>query len=453
MKLPPGPSTLSILQLMQWSNRPSDFLDACTQKYGNTFTSKWAGFAPSVFISTPEAIEQVFTAPAGQLESGQGNKIFQPFVGEYSLMLLDGPTHQRQRKLLLPPFHGERMKVYGELICKLTEKTMQSWEPGSSFSIRHVMEEIALEIILGAVFGVTKGERFNELKYYLNAMLALLGTPLGALSIFVPILQQNWGSRSPWGKFLQIKSQVDRLLYAEIADRQQKSNAGHTDILSLLMSARDEAGEPMSAVELHDELLTLLITGHETSATSLVWALYWIHHLPTVRDSAEPTLRERLLAEIKSLGDNPDPSDIVRLPYLTAVCQETLRIYPTIVVAFPRLVKSPFQLLGYELPIGTQIFPAIYAAHHRPELFSEPKEFRPERFLDRQYSAYEYLPFGGGSHRCIGSAFALFEMKLVLATMLTRYDFILSDALPVSPVRRNGGLAPDRDLRLIVKMH
>jgi cytochrome P450 family 110 len=443
MKLPKGPSTLSFFQLFQWSTRPSAFLDTCAQRYGDIFTAQWPGFTPSVFVSTPEALEQVFTASSSQFESGQGNKIFQPFVGEYSLMLLDGAPHQRQRKLVTPPLHGERMRVYGQLTCEITEEAIQSWRPGSSFSMRTVMEEITLRIILGAVFGVTEGKRFSELRRYLSEMLELLGTPLGALSIFVPMLQKNWGARSPWGHFLHLKTQVDQLIYDEIAERRGELNTGRTDILTLLMSAHDESGQPMSEEELRDELLTLLITGHETSATALVWALYWIHHLPQVRD--------RLLAEVSTLGARPDPSAILGLPYLTAVCQETLRIYPTIVVAFPRLVKVPFQMMGYEFPVGTQIFPAIYSAHHREEVFPEPKSFKPERFLERQYSSYEYMPFGGGSHRCIGSAFALFEMKLILATMLARYEFVLNDDSPVQPVRRNGGLTPNRNMHLVVR--
>jgi cytochrome P450 family 110 len=443
MTLPKGPRAFSLLQIFQWALRPSVFLDTCTERYGDIFTAQWSGFSPSVFISTPETLDQVLTAPTGQFESGQGNRIFRPFVGDYSLMLVDGRPHQRQRQLVSPPFHGERMRLYGQIICRATEQVMQSWTLGVSFSIRSSMEEITLRIILKAVFGVAEGDRYDLLRHRFGEMLELLGSPLGALSIFIPAFQKDWGPRSPWGKFLRLKSQVDQLIYAEIDQCRAQMDTDRTDILSLLMSARDEEGQPMSDEELRDELLTLLITGHETSATALVWSFYWIHHMPQVR--------EQLLTELDTLGENPDPNDIARLPYLTAVCQETLRIYPTIVVAFPRLVSVPFQMMGYEFPVGTQIFPAIYAAHHREEVFPNPKQFKPERFLERSYSPYEYMPFGGGNRRCIGSAFALFEMKLILATVLSRYQLALNDDQPIQPVRRSGGLTPNKDLHLVVR--
>lgn len=443
MTLPKGPRAFSLFQIFQWALRPSDFLDAATQRYGNIFTAYLGGSTPSVFVSTPEALEQVLNAPAGQFESGQGNKIFQPFVGDYSMMLLDGRPHQRQRQLVSPPFHGERMRVYGNVTCSTTEQVIQSWISGRSFSIRASMEEITLRIILKAVFGVVEGERYDLLRQRLAEIMELTGSALGALSIFVPVFQKDWGARSPWGKFLSLKSQIDQLLYAEIHQCRAQLDTGRADILSLLLSARDEEGQAMDDDELRDELMTLLLTGHETSATALIWSLYWIHRLPPVR--------ERLLAELDSLGAHPDPSDVVRLPYLTAVCQEALRIYPTIVVAFPRVVKVPFKMMEYEFPVGTQVFPSIYAAHHREEVFPDPKQFRPERFLDRQYSPYEYMPFGGGNRRCIGSAFALFEMKLVLATLLSRHELALDDDTPVKPIRRNGGLAPNRDLHLVVQ--
>ena len=210
-----------------------------------------------------------------------------------------------------------------------------------------------------------------------------------------------------------------------------------------MMSARDEQGQPMTDVELRDELMTLLVAGHETTATSLAWALYWIHHLPQVR--------EKLLQELDALGDNPDPSAIVRLPYLNAVCQETLRIYPVAMLALNRVVKSPLQIGGYQFEPGNLLVPCIYLTHHREDLYPDPKQFKPERFLERQFTPYEYLPFGGGNRACIGMAFAQFEMKLVLATILSHWQLELADSKPVEPVRKGALLGPAQGVPMVVK--
>ena len=208
------------------------------------------------------------------------------------------------------------------------------------------------------------------------------------------------------------------------------------------MSARDEAGQPMTDEELRDELMTLLMAGHETTASALTWALYWVYHLPEVHD--------KLLHELNPLGNDAHPYEIAKLPYLTAVCQETLRIYPVAITAFFRIPKEPFQVMGYEFEAGTGLIPCIYLTHHREDIYPEPKRFRPERFLERQFSQYEYLPFGGGNRRCIGLAFAQFEMKLVLATIVSRFQLALVDRRPVKPVRRGLTVAPPGGMRMVV---
>jgi unspecific monooxygenase len=230
------------------------------------------------------------------------------------------------------------------------------------------------------------------------------------------------------------QQQIDEILFAEIQQRREQPDPSRSDILTLLMSARDENGQPMTDAELRDELLTLLFAGHETTATALTWAFYWIHHLPEVR--------ERLLQELDSLGEETDPNAIAHLPYLTAVCQETLRIYPVALITFSRIVKSPIQIAGYQFEPGTFLAPCVYLTHQREDIYPQPKRFKPERFLERQFSPYEYLPFGGGNHRCIGMAFASFEMKLVLATVLSRYEMAIAHNHTVRPVRRGVTLAP-----------
>jgi unspecific monooxygenase len=210
-----------------------------------------------------------------------------------------------------------------------------------------------------------------------------------------------------------------------------------------MMAARDENGQPMSDVELRDELITLLIAGHETTATSLTWALYWINHVPQVR--------AKLLQELDNLGENPDANEIFKLPYLNAVCSETLRIYPVAMLALNRLVKSPFELMGYNLEAGTIVIPCIYLTHHREDLYPDSKQFKPERFLERQFSPAEFVPFGGGNRRCIGMAFALFEMKLVLANVLSNWNMELADTQPVQPARKGALLGPGGGVKMVVK--
>jgi cytochrome P450 family 110 len=242
---------------------------------------------------------------------------------------------------------------------------------------------------------------------------------------------------------MENERQIDKLIYAEIQERREKPDPSRTDILSLMMAARDEVGEPMTDVELRDELITLLVAGHETTATSLSWAFYWIHHLPQVR--------EKLLQELDTLGENPDLNTIFRLPYLDAVYKETLRIYPVAMMAFQRIVLSPLEIAGYHFEPGTILAPSIYLTHHREDLYPQPKQFKPERFLERQFSTYEYFPFGGGNRRCIGMAFAQFEMKLILVTVLSRWQLELTNNKPMLPVRRGLLLAPPDGFQMVTK--
>ncbi|MBD2124588.1 cytochrome P450 [Trichocoleus sp. FACHB-262] len=442
MKLPNGPRTPALVQVLQWALRPTNFLDDCAKRFGRTFTIKLPGSKATVFVSHPEALEQIFSAPVGAFNSSEASEIFQPIVGKHSLMVLDGRQHQRQRKLLMPPFHGDRLRVYAQLIGRLTEQMMDRWQPGDEISLKSSMRDISLEVMLQAVFGITEGENLEILRHKFVEMEEMATSPIFAIHLFVRKLQKDLGTWSPWGKFVRLRKEVDRIVYAEIAERQRNPEPGRTDILTLMMAARDEEGQLMTDAELRDEMMTLLLTGQDTIAVGLTWALYWIHRLPRVQ--------QRLVEELSTLSDRADMTAITQLPYLSAVCQETLRYYPVIMASLPRLVKTPFKVLGYEFPVGTQIFPDIYSAHQNEEIYPEPKEFRPERFLERQYSSFEYCPFGGGNRRCVGFAFAPFQMKLVLAAVLSRYQLALADPRPIQPVRHGPGLAPSRDVKLRV---
>lgn len=443
-KIPGLKKDPSLLQKIQWITKPLEVLEKQAQVYGDIFAfSMTSSSTPQVVISNPEGIEKIFTADLKQLDSGEEAGIKLPLLGQNSLFALGGDRHKRQRKLLMPPFHGERMRVYGELIHDITERVTNGWKINEHFSIRSSTQAISFEVILKAVFGLEEGSRYEQLKELLMARLNPKRSILQALTLMFPFLQKDLGSWSPWGRFLRQRQKMDELLYAQIRERRSKLDSSRTDILSLMMAARDEDDKPMTDLELRDELMTLLVAGHETTATSLAWAFYWIHHHPQVR--------ETLLQELDKLDENPEANDILKLPYLNAVCQETLRIYPVAHIALPRVLKSPLEIMGYQLEPGTVVSPCIYLTHHREDLYPQPKQFKPERFLERQFSPYEYLPFGGGNRRCLGYAFALFEMKLVLATVLSHWELALADDKPVQPVRKGLLMVPKDGVRMVVR--
>ncbi|MGF1500018.1 MAG: cytochrome P450 [Elainellaceae cyanobacterium] len=441
IQLPAGPRIPPTVQLMNWLGRPYPFLDDCVQRYGDLFTVRLGSLTPIVFCSNPAGNQAIFKAEPGRFDVGRTNGLLQPLVGTASILLLDGDRHQRQRQILMPPFHGERMRAYGTLIGDLTRQATADWSSQQPFAVRPVMQEISLRVILQAVFGLSQGEQYEELRLRVSRLLDMTGSPLSSSLLFIEWLQKDLGAWSPWGQFVHQRSQVDQILYREIGDRRTHLDPDRPDILTLLLLARDAEGNPMSDLELRDELMTLLLAGHETTASALAWALYWIHEHPSVRDA--------LLTELDGVSLT-EPMAIARLPYLSAVCQETLRIYPITPIAMPRLVlNEPFDLLGHAIPPETMVAPCIYLTHHREDLYPDAHQFRPERFLERQFSPYEFLPFGGGNRQCVGMAFALFEMKLVLATLLTQFSLTRVGDRPLYPTRRGVTLAPPSTLRMV----
>lgn len=453
MTLPDGPRTpkyLRIFRLLKLIFRPLNYLENYAYRYGDIFKIGGDTSPPFVYVSNPYAIKEIFSADPDQFETGRGNRSLNFILGDRSLILMDGEPHQRKRRLLTPPFHGDRLRTYSQLICDITEQVAHEWRVGAPFRVRESMQEVTLRVILRAVFGVDEGERLQQLRRKISVLMnAFAGSPLSSAVIFFRFLQKDWGPLSPWGRYLRLKQQVRDLIYAEIRERRaemQRSEAAastRTDILTLLMMARDEAGQPMDDTELHDELMGLLIAGHETTASALVWALYWVHYLPDVQ--------QKLRQELESLGDRPDPNSIAQLPYLTAVCQETLRIYPVVPSTFIRILKTPMELSGFKFETGTALLPSTYLVHQREDLYPNPKRFKPERFLERQYAPYEYFPFGGGNRRCIGSALAQLEMKLVLATILQHVQLNLTQHRLLKPVRRGLTFAPPGNIRMVVK--
>ena len=439
-KLPDGPQTPKWLQLINWIADPLKYLEQSVKRYGDTFTIR-LGLRTFVILSHPQAIQEVLTAPSSQFKSGASD-LSRPLLGENSILLLDGKPHQRQRKLLIPPFHGERINSYSKLICDITEQVASQWVIGKGFTALSAMQDITIQVIMEGVFGLGEGPRYQKLKPLLTAMLDVTGSPLRSSMLFFKFLQRDLGAWSPWGKMVRRRQQIYNLLQEEINQRREQPELMGNDILSLMMSARDENGELMSDQELQDQLLTLLIAGHETTASTLAWAFYWIHRLPTVR--------QKLLEEIDSLGDNPDPMAIAKLPYLTAVAYETLRIYPVVFVIFTRITKSPITIMGHHYQANTILAACPYLTHRREDLYPESEKFKPERFLERQYSAYEYFPFGGGNRRCIGATLAMLEMKLVLAKVLSGYHLALVQNKIIKPARRGLLIGPENGIPMVM---
>ncbi|MBN3896703.1 MAG: cytochrome P450 [Nostoc sp. NOS(2021)] len=444
MQLPNPLKTPSLLQKLQWITDPVGYVENAVQQYPDIFTGRIIGFGDTVVIvNHPQAIQEILTNDRKKfLAVGEFNRITEPWLGKNSVLILDGSRHKQQRQLIMPSFHGERMQSYGQQICNLTENVFSQLLLNQPFLARDITQEISLQVMLQVVLGLYEGERFQKLKHLLPLLLDLSHSPITSSFFFLPFLQQDLGAWSPWGKFLRNRQTIDQLLYAEIAERRQQPNSERVDILSLLMLAQDETGQSMTDHELRDQLITLIVGGYETTASVMAWGLYWIHKKPLVR--------EKLLQELDTLGDSPDPMSIYRLPYLTAVCNEILRISPVLLFCFPRVVQEPVKLLGHTLESGTVLLPSIYLTHQREDLYPQPKEFQPERFLERQFSPYEFLPFGGGVRRCLGEALALFEMKLVLATILSSYQLALVNQQPERLERRGFTLAPGSGVKMVI---
>ncbi|MGD1701922.1 cytochrome P450 [Dapis sp. BLCC M229] len=442
MKSIPGPKTPALFQRLQSLLNPLNTLESRTEKYGDIYTT--AGVAgKTVIVSNPKDLEEVLTKDNGNEYEVPGQKILKSVFGEHSIFALSGDRLRRERKLLMPPFHGDRMRNYGELIRNITKEAASKLMVGKIFIARKLMEEITMQVLLEIIFGLYDSPQLLEIRLMLADWIGITANPLRASLLLFPGLQKDLGPWSPWGKYQRQLQKLDRLLYAEIATRRAQLDPNCTDILTLMLLAQDEEGQGMTDQEIRDELLTLLFSGHETTATALTWAIYWVHR--------QPEVYQKLMQELATVEADTDPMKIFRLPYLTAVCQETLRIYPPVMLTFLRQTKKTVELNGYQLEAGTMLHGSIYLTHHREDLYPEPKKFKPERFLERQFSPYQYLPFGGGQRRCIGTALANFEMRLVLATLLSNFEMELADNRPVKPQRRGFTLGTSTGVKMLMK--
>jgi cytochrome P450 len=427
--LPPGPSYPSLLQGLGFWTRPLAFLERARARYGRRFTIRLPFSPPFVFITDPDQIKQVYTAPADVLHPGEGARVLEPVVGANSVILLDGASHMEQRKLMLPAFHGERIERLTGLVEEVTEGELAGWAGERELTLGPRMQKLTLEIILRAVFGLDPGERLETVRARLSDLLSFGDQPLTLYGPPGPRMERFLNRVGPLAGFVDIRDDVDRLLF-ELIDERRGEDGERADVLTMLLEARHEDGAPMSHQELRDELMTLLVAGHETTATSLSWAFE--------RLTREPAVLERLVAEVDS-GDEA---------YLTATIQETLRRRPVLPNTAPRLVKQPIEVGGWHYEPGVCLVANSYLVHHDPEIYDDPYSFRPERFLDQAPGTYTWIPFGGGRRRCLGASFAMLEMKVVLRAVLSAYRVAPMEARHERARRRNITIRPGDGARI-----
>lgn len=411
---------------------PTRFLKACHQRCGDYFTLRPTPDREVVFTVDPAAVRKVFTGDPNLLYAGEGNVALAPLLGSGSVLLLDGPEHLRHRKLMLPAFHGDRMRAYGETMTDVAERHVAEWPRGDAFPVLPSMQAITLEIIMRAVFGFDDRERRERIGDPLRRLLDTVGSRTRVMAM--AMTAGRYGPLSPWRRFARIRAEADALLRAEIRSRRSgPGGADGDDVFSMLLAARDPDGNPMTEDELADELMTLLVAGHETTATALSWTI------------------ERLIRTPEVLATLLDEQRAGRGEYMDAVVKESLRLRP-VVPGVVRRLQAPMEFGGWELPAGANIAPSIYLLHRRPDLYPEPDAFRPERFLgDDAPGTYEWIPFGGGVRRCLGASFALFEMRTVLSVVLERVQLAADrDLRAESVTRRAITYAPARRARVVV---
>jgi cytochrome P450 len=440
-ELPPGPRLPRLVQTIAWWNRTVPFLERCRERYGKRFTMRLLQAPPFVHHSEPEHLREIFTAPPEVLHPGEGARLLEPVVGSNSVILLDEGAHLSQRKLMLPAFHGEKMKRLSGLMAEVAEREVASWPRNEPITLHPRLQALTLEIILRAVFGLDAGERLDAMRERLTGILQFGGRPASTL----PMLQRG----REWRQFLKGRDEADAMIYETIDERRKEKQAGaggtapgfanggreeRDDILAMLLEARHEDGSPMSPVELRDELMTLLVAGHETTASELAWAFE--------RLTRTPEVLARLTEEIDSNGDDS---------YVTATVHETLRRRPVLPNAAPRLVMEPVEVGGWRYEPGVCLIADAYLLHHDPDIYPDPYAFRPERFLDEQPGTYTWIPFGGGRRRCLGASFAMLEMKIVLRAVLAQNELAPASPETEGTRRRSITLSPRAGSRAVLR--
>lgn len=442
--------------MLRWLRTPLPFLDDLTARYGNVFTMRLPRLdGPMVIFAEPSAVRELWTGDPEVLHAGKANVILRSVLGKDSLLLLDGERHLRERRLMLPPFHGERMRAYGEAMRDATARELERWPTGRAFPVHASMQTITLDVIMQTIFGVGAADaglaplrdalvRWTTLGTSRLGTALLLLTPPERIEDVRRLASRGIGRWLPWAPLVRAQAETDRLVRALIAARRRElGGAQRTDILSMLLEARDESGAAMTDDQLRDEMLTLLVAGHETTATTLAWAL---HHL-----LGHPEWLARVRAEVREVAGGGDiqPDQTERLVLLDAAIKETLRLTPIIPMVGRVLTKST-TIGGIDIPAGGVALASIYLVHRRADLWPEPERFDPSRFVGKKVDPSTYFPFGGGARRCLGMAFASYEMKIVLATILARAKLAVAPGKRVRLVRRGITFAPSDGMPIVM---
>lgn len=431
-------SRFSLIYL--WVTRPVDFFERVMKSpQRDLFSVRLFGPKHRVVMGDPELIQHVFKENPPIFQSGKFSEGFRSVLGDHSLFVLDEREHQKARKMLMPAFHKEGMRQFGQQMLSFTEKSLKSLKKGETFSMLSFMQELTFDMILNFIFDAGDDTECAELKEALSKEVAALNR---SPWLYYPRLQRDLGPLTPWRAFLKLQEEADRLIFELIQKRRTSGVTSTSRVLAHLLSAVDEAGQPLSDQEIRDHLMTLLLAGHETTATALSWAFRWI--------LADPAIHSQLKQHLERLWASPDnPAEaIAQDDYLDAVVKESLRLVPTI-PGVGRELKEDFKMGDYFLPAGTVVCPSAYLTHRNPKYFKEPNRFMPERFIQQEtHSPFDYFPFGGGRRRCIGLAFATYEMKMILAVMLHSLELELTPNQNLKAVRSGVTLIPASGTRV-----
>ena len=435
--LPPGPGIAATLGFVR---NPYRFLDECGRRYGDWFTVRVPGVTPFVFTSDPAAIREIFQGDPELLYAGKANRPLGAFMGERSVLFLDSAAHLHDRRLILPAFHGERMRAYGPVMRSIAREAIAKWPMGEPFAVQPSMRSITFEVIMRAGFGLGESAESTRLKELIARLFALYAGRFGSL-FQLAAFRIDLGPRSPWGRIVRLNREMEAALFAEFARRRESSQEERDDILSMLLAARDENGRPMSDEVIRDEMITLLLAGHETTAASLAWAMHQLAQHPEVAEAARD--------ELSNLPGDADPPS---MRYLDAVVNETMRLCP-VVPNFGRELQAPMKIAGRELSKGVVVAPCIYLTHRRADLWPNPEKFDPRRFIDSRPNPYAFFPFGGGTRRCLGAAFATYQMKIVLSEVVSRFDLAPMSGYTARPVRTSIAIGPSEGMPVVLKPH
>jgi cytochrome P450 family 110 len=426
IELPPGPGLPSRRVAQLWIEQPVEFWEECAARFGDTVTIELGSLGTTILFGNPEAVRQVFQLPPESYECRPFNGPYNALMGANSLFVSDGERHRRMRRMIMPPLHRRLVETHADSTRDHVRRAIAEWPAGRAFSPRPTMHLISLKIILDITFGAAHDELACEI-----------------FRVFSQEIYQDLGSWSAWTQFVRYQPRLRELIAERVKWNRTASAPPGNSLFDALVLARDEAGNLLGDDEIEDHIFTMLVAGVDPTALALSWALYWIHE--------DPDVLCRLRQEIDCLGPDADSGSITQLSYLTAVCLETLRMYPIPSTPTGRKLLAPAVIQGRHYADGVTLLPWPHIVHRREDLYPDPARFRPERFLERQYASHEYFPFGGGARTCVGASLAPLEMKLVLAEIVTQCDLVAAHEGPVRPLRHGTLLAPSDTMKFVLR--